>query len=170
MAWSQSWAGAGPGWANIYFFLSGHGGGKRFKVWEGCTFLAEVRRKKSWQARRGRLLVGPGRAGLGRGQAEANEDDPEQWPGWAAPVFFFRGVRNKNKIISQRRILIPPCPGAGIAIKGDAWVSGWYPAATELRVLQRPTHHRKLVSLFLFLRFLRRQEASPSSRTLIFFT
>ena len=84
----------GRSWARLgqYLFLSvGHGGGKRFKVWEGCTFFAEVRRKSNWQARRGRLLVGPGRAGLGRGQAEANEDDPEQWPGWAAPVVFFAG-------------------------------------------------------------------------------
>ena len=105
MAWSQSWAGAGPGWANIYFFLSGHGGGKRFKVWEGCTFLAEVRRKKNWQARRGRLLVGPGRAGLGRGQAEANEDDPEQWPGWAAPVVFFAGY-GKSQLMAQHHIYI----------------------------------------------------------------
>ena len=104
MAWSQSWAGAGPGWANIYFFLSGHGGGKRFKVWEGCTFLAEVRRTKNWQARRGRLLVGPGRAGLGRGQAEANEDDPE-WPGWAAPVVFFAGY-GKSQLMAQRHIYI----------------------------------------------------------------
>ena len=27
--------------------------------------------------------------------------------------------------------------GAGIAIKGDAWVSGWYPAATELNILKK---------------------------------
>ena len=31
----------------------------------------------------------------------------------------------------------PPHPGAGIAIKGDTWVSGWYPAATELTVLKK---------------------------------
>ena len=41
-------------------------------------------------------MVGPGRAGLGRGQAEANEDDPEQWPGWAAPVVFSPGTEKVN--------------------------------------------------------------------------
>ena len=34
---------------------------------------------------------------------------------------------------------VPPHQGsgAGIAIKGDAWVSGWYPAATELTILKK---------------------------------
>ena len=34
---------------------------------------------------------------------------------------------------------IPPHQGsgAGIAIKGDAWVSGWYPAAMELIILKK---------------------------------
>ena len=49
--------------------------------------------------------MGPGRAGLGRGQAEANEDDPEQWPGWAAPVAFFAGY-GKSQLMSQRHIYI----------------------------------------------------------------
>ena len=31
------------------------------------------------------------------------------------------------------KALSPPHPGAGIAIEGDVWVSGWYPAATELK-------------------------------------
>ena len=29
---------------------------------------------------------------------------------------------------------VPPHLGVGIAIKGDAWVSAWYPAATELNI------------------------------------
>ena len=33
--------------------------------------------------------------------------------------------------------LIPPHPGAGIAIMGYTWVSGWYPAATELTILKK---------------------------------
>ena len=41
------------------------------------------------------------------------------------------------------RLSGPPHPGAGIAIRGYMWVSGWYPAATELKVLKRPTHHQK---------------------------
>ena len=42
--------------------------------------------------------------------------------------------------------IIPPHQGsgAGIAIKGDAWVSGWYPAATELTIL-KGIHITKLV-------------------------
>ena len=32
--------------------------------------------------------------------------------------------------------IIPPHPGAGIAIMGDTWVSGWYTAATELMILK----------------------------------
>ena len=35
--------------------------------------------------------------------------------------------------------------GVGIAIKGDAWVSGWYPAAVELVVLKKAysSHNKK---------------------------
>ena len=35
----------------------------------------------------------------------------------------------------------------GIAIKGDAWVSGWYPAATELNILKKayPSQKKMLV-------------------------
>ena len=32
---------------------------------------------------------------------------------------------------SVAALIIPPHPGAGIAIRGYTWVSGWYPAATE---------------------------------------
>ena len=40
-----------------------------------------------------------------------------------------------------------PHPGAGIAIKGDAWVSGWYPAATELNILKKAySSQKQLVS------------------------
>ena len=31
----------------------------------------------------------------------------------------------------------PPHPGAGIAIMGYTWVSGWYPAATEFGILKK---------------------------------
>ena len=34
------------------------------------------------------------------------------------------------------------------------WVSGWYPAATELTILKKPTHHkktRKFVDVFEIL-------------------
>ena len=44
---------------------------------------------------------------------------------------------------------VPPHQGsgAGIAIKGDAWVSGWYPAATELNILKKAySSQKKLVS------------------------
>ena len=37
----------------------------------------------------------------------------------------------------------PPHTGAGIAIKGDAWVSEWYPAATESNILKMPNHRKK---------------------------
>ena len=60
--------------------------------------------------------------------------------------------------------------GAGIAIEGEAWVSGWYPAATELNILKKAYPSlKKLVSFYAFLRFLRRLVGFPSSRTLIFF-
>ena len=66
-------------------------------------------------------------------------------------------------------IFVPPHPGAGIAIRGYTWVSGWYPAATELRDLKKAySSQKRLVSWFALLRFLRREETSPSSRTLIF--
>ena len=38
-------------------------------------------------------------------------------------------------VLTLRDVL--PHPGAGIAIKGNAWVGGWYPAATELMVLKK---------------------------------
>ena len=34
--------------------------------------------------------------------------------------------------VPRVQTVFPPHPGAGIAIKGDAWVSGWYLAAIEL--------------------------------------
>ena len=43
---------------------------------------------------------------------------------------------------------IPPHPGAGIAIKGDAWVSGWHPAATELMVLKKAYSSQKKLAMF----------------------
>ena len=69
-------------------------------------------------------------------------------------------------------IHIPPHQGsgAGIAIEGEAWVSGWYPAATELNILKRAyTSPKRLVSFWVFLRFLKRQDDFPRRRTLIFF-
>ena len=56
---------------------------------------------------------------------------------------------------------IPPHPGAGIAIKGDAWVSGWYPAATELRVLKKAyTSHKNRKFLGVFEVFEKRRSFS----------
>ena len=45
---------------------------------------------------------------------------------------------------------IPPHQGsgAGIAIKGDAWVSGWYPAATELNILKKVYSSQKNIVSF----------------------
>ena len=45
---------------------------------------------------------------------------------------FLRTKNNEGR--PPGRCIIPPHQGsgAGIAIKGDVWVSGWYPAATEL--------------------------------------
>ena len=42
--------------------------------------------------------------------------------------------------------LFPPHQGsgAGIAIEGDAWVSGWYPAATELIILKKAYSSKKV--------------------------
>ena len=50
--------------------------------------------------------------------------------------------------------MIPPHQGsgAGVAIKGDAWVSGWYLAATELSVLKKAYTPQKK-SYFFFLLF-----------------
>ena len=54
-------------------------------------------------------------------------------------------------------------------IKGDAWVSEWYPAATELNIQKKAyPSQKKLVSFYAFFRFLRRQEAFKSSCALIF--
>ena len=41
--------------------------------------------------------------------------------------------------------MVPPHQGsgAGIAIKGDAWVSGWYPAATEFIILKKAYSSQK---------------------------
>ena len=39
--------------------------------------------------------------------------------------------------------VFPPHPGARIAIKGDAWVSGWHPAATELTILKKAYSSQK---------------------------
>ena len=49
----------------------------------------------------------------------------------------FQGARVGLPKLS-RVALVPPHQGsgAGIAIKGDAWVSGWYLAATELNILK----------------------------------
>ena len=46
--------------------------------------------------------------------------------------------------------VIPPHQGsgAGIAIKGDAWVSGWYPAATELNILKKASSSQKRLVSF----------------------
>ena len=48
--------------------------------------------------------------------------------------------------------VFPPAHGAGIAIEGEAWVSGWYPAATELNILKNayssPTKTRKFLGIF----------------------
>ena len=41
--------------------------------------------------------------------------------------------------------------GAGIAIKGDAWVSGWYPAATELIILKKACSSQTQLACFLFV-------------------
>ena len=42
---------------------------------------------------------------------------------------------------------VPPHPGVGIAIKGDAWVSGWFPAAAEIKILRKAySSQTKLVS------------------------
>ena len=38
---------------------------------------------------------------------------------------------------------IPPHPGAGIAIMGYMWVSGWYLAATELAALKKAYSSQK---------------------------
>ena len=46
---------------------------------------------------------------------------------------------------------IPPHPGAGIAIEGEAWVSGWYPAATELNILKKAYTSQK--NSLIFRRF-----------------
>ena len=46
------------------------------------------------------------------------------------------------------RMFVPPHPGAGIAIKGDTWVSGWYPTATELTVLKKAYSSQKKQLVF----------------------
>ena len=46
---------------------------------------------------------------------------------------------------------IPPHPGAGIAIRGYTWVSGWYPAATELMILKKAYSSQK--NSLVFMRF-----------------
>ena len=87
-------------------------------------------------------------------------------------LFGYRVFETAHIYIYIYIIYIPPHQGsgAGIAIKGDAWVSGWYPAATELNILKKACSSQKqLVSFYVFLRFLRRQDAFPSSRALIFF-
>ena len=43
---------------------------------------------------------------------------------------------------------VPPHPGVGIAIKGDTWVSGWYPAATELMILKKAYSSQKQLVRF----------------------
>ena len=53
-----------------------------------------------------------------------------------------------RKVLVHLGQVIPPHPGAGIAIRGYTWVSGWHRAATELAVLKKiySINHKKLVS------------------------
>ena len=64
----------------------------------------------------------------------------------------------------------PPAPGIWCGDSDYTWVSGWYPAATELTILKKAcASQKKLVSFYVFLKFLRRQVGIPSPRALIFF-
>ena len=98
----------GRSWARLGQYLFFSVGARRWKKVQsvgGLHFFTRGTEEKKLACQAGRLLVGPGRAGLGRGQAEANEDDPEQWPGWAAPVVFFAGY-GKSQLMAQHHIYI----------------------------------------------------------------
>ena len=51
------------------------------------------------------------------------------------------GTEHSNLLVGpvRPRLVVPPHQGsgAGIAIEGEAWASGWYPAATELNILKK---------------------------------
>ena len=47
----------------------------------------------------------------------------QDWPDWLMPDWTMEWSTEYGQI--------PPYLGAGIAIMGYTWVSGWYPAATE---------------------------------------
>ena len=44
---------------------------------------------------------------------------------------------NPSRYLPGPKNIIPLHPGAGIAIMGDAWVSGWYAVATDLMILKK---------------------------------
>ena len=84
---------------------------------------------------------------------------------WAKELYFDRRL-----MFEAGRLEIPPHPGAGIAIRGYTWVSGWYHAATEFNILKKTySSQKQLVRCEVFLMLLRRQVGFPSLRALIFF-
>ena len=62
----------------------------------------------------------------------------------------------------------PPAPGIWCGDSDYTWVSGWYPAATELSWKKAYSSQKKLVGCEAFLRFLRRQVCFPRGCTLNF--